>query len=71
LCRDGDRCNVGTPNDTRSGGFYSAAMQSTTTTKEADMFKKHLTRLSVMVITCSILVASFAPMALACVKVKF
>ncbi len=29
------------------------------------MFKKHLTRLSVTVITCSILVASFAPMALA------
>lgn len=54
----------------RSGGFYSAAMQSTTTPKEAEMFKKHLTRLSVMVITCSILVASFAPMALAAVKVR-
>jgi hypothetical protein len=40
-------------------------MQSTTNPKEAVTFKKHLTRLSVMVITGSILVASFAPMALA------
>ena len=40
-------------------------MQSTTTSKEAVMFKKHITRLTVMVITCSILVASFAPSALA------
>lgn len=45
-------------------------MQSTTTPKEAVMFKKHLTRLTVMVITCSILVASYAPMALAGVKYK-
>lgn len=29
------------------------------------MFRTHLTRLSVMVITCSILVASFAPLAIA------
>ena len=40
-------------------------MQSTTTPKEAVMFKKHLTRLSVVVITGSILVAAFAEIALA------
>ena len=40
-------------------------MQSTTNRKEAEMFKKHLTRLSVMVITGSIIVASFAPIVLA------
>ena len=41
-------------------------MQSTTTSsKEAAMVKKHLTRLSVMVVTGSILVASFAEISLA------
>ena len=34
------------------------------------MFRKHLTRLSVMVITCSILVASFAPVAMAGLRWK-
>ena len=32
------------------------------------MFRKHLTRLSVMVITCAILVASFAPLAQASLR---
>jgi hypothetical protein len=38
-------------------------MQSTTTPKEAPMFRKHLIRLNVMVITGAILVASFAEIA--------
>ena len=35
------------------------------------MFRKHLTRLSVMVITCSISVAMFAEVASAGMKIKF
>ena len=40
-------------------------MQSTGSPKEAVVFKKHLTRLTVMVVTGSILVASFAELAAA------
>jgi hypothetical protein len=40
-------------------------MQSTTTSKEAPMFRKHLIRLNVMVITGSILVAAYVEPALA------
>jgi hypothetical protein len=40
-------------------------MQSTTTPKEAPMFRKHLIRLNVMVITGAILVAGYADTALA------
>jgi hypothetical protein len=40
-------------------------MQSTTTSKETTMFKKQLTRLAVMVVTGSILVATYADLALA------
>jgi hypothetical protein len=43
-------------------------MQSITTSKEASMFRKHLIRLNVMVITGSILVASFAPLAQAALR---
>ena len=46
-------------------------MQSTTTSKEAPMFKKHLTRLTVMVITASISIAMFADVASATARVKF
>ena len=46
-------------------------MQSTTTPKEAQMFKKHLTRLSVMVITTSIFMAMSADAAFALYRVKF
>ena len=71
MCRDADRCNVGSGNDTRLDGFQIAAMQSATTHKEAEMFKKHLTRLLVMVITASISVAMFADVALASMRGKF
>ena len=46
-------------------------MQSTTNRKEATMFRKHLTRLSVMVVTGSILVAMYADLASATAKVHF
>ena len=46
-------------------------MQSITTSKEAVMFKKHLTRLIVMVITASITIAMFADVASAGVRAKF
>ena len=46
-------------------------MQFTTTSKEASMFRKHLTRLSVMVITTSITVAMFAEVASAATRIKF
>jgi len=44
-------------------------MQSITTPKEASMFRKHLTRLSVMVITCSILFAMSVEIASAGIRV--
>jgi hypothetical protein len=65
LCRDADSCNVGEPNDAEAEPSYSAAMQSITTSKEASMFRKHLIRLNVMVITGSILVAAYVEPALA------
>ena len=40
-------------------------MHSITTSKEASMYRTHLTRLTVMVITCSMSVAMFADVALA------
>jgi hypothetical protein len=43
-------------------------MQSTASHKEAVMFKKHLNRLTVMVVTGSILVASFAELAAAGIR---
>ena len=43
-------------------------MQSTGSLKEAVVFKKHLTRLTVMVVTASILVASFAELASAGIR---
>jgi hypothetical protein len=43
-------------------------MQSTGSHKEAVMFKKHLNRLTVMVVTGSILVASFAELAAAGIR---
>jgi hypothetical protein len=46
-------------------------MQSTTTSKEASMFRKHLTRLTVMVITASTTVVMFAEVALAAARVKY
>lgn len=46
-------------------------MQSITTSKEASVFRKHLTRLTVMVVTASISVAMFADVALATARVKF
>ena len=71
LCRDADTCNVGCPNDAEEAPSYSAGMQSTTTSKETSMFRKHLTRLTVMVITASIPVAMFAEVASASIRVKF
>ena len=46
-------------------------MQSLTTSKEAPMFRRHLTRLTVMVVSASITVAMFADAALATVRIKF
>lgn len=43
-------------------------MQSTGSHKEAVMLEKHLTRLTVMVVTASILVASFAELAAAGIR---
>jgi hypothetical protein len=68
LCRDGDRCNVGGPNDAELRGSYALPMKFETTSQEASMFRTHLIRLNVMVITGSILVASFAGPALASMR---
>ena len=43
-------------------------MKFDTTSKEASMFRKHLTRLSVMVITGSITIAMYADLASAALR---
>ena len=65
MCRRADSCNVGAGNDSEDRPSYAAAMQSTTTSKEAPMIRKHLTRLTVSVVTASIMVAMFTDVALA------
>jgi hypothetical protein len=67
-CRHPVIRNVGRRTDGVAATGQGWAMQSTICLEEPVMLKKHLTRLTVMVVTGSILVASYAEMALAGIR---